>query len=76
MNNSVGSGTYVKEVLRGSSYIYRVHKPERCTLEIRKNQDGTWRIAQLKTRSNGSPSSATKRYVESWLEEGNKKNYR
>ncbi len=72
MNNCVGSGIYIREVLRGVSYIYRVHKPERCTLEIRKSRNGTWQIAQLKTRSNGSPEPATRRYVESWLEEGNK----
>jgi len=67
MNSCVGGMGYVHKVFQGDSYIYRVYKPERCTLEIARKADGSWFIAQLKGRGNARPKESTRRYVRSWL---------
>jgi hypothetical protein len=60
--------TYAEQIRRRSTFIYRVLRPERATLSIRKGDDGDWRISELKARSNTPVSEITRRTVAAWLE--------
>ncbi|RJP47878.1 MAG: hypothetical protein C4548_00095 [Desulfobacteraceae bacterium] len=61
-------GGYKSKVREGSSYIYRVIKPERATLEIRKN-GRSLSIGQFKLADNQKPSEASKAEVIRWIED-------
>jgi len=74
MDNCVKGRDYIKTILKGNCYIYRVYKPQRCTLEIEKTPSGNWRISQLKLRKNESPRPETKNFVQEWLSNENQKN--
>lgn len=71
MNNCLGSKEYINKIARGEVYIYRVYKPQRATLEIKKTSSGKWSIAQLKLKENQSPKSRTKKLVQDWLRKAN-----
>ena len=49
-------------------YIYRMLKPERCTLEIMRSSS-RWTLAQLKASCNQNSSAEAKLAAEQWLDE-------
>ena len=60
-------GSYAKRVLvHRNIYIYRVVKPERCTLSV-DLKDGKWRIDQLYQSCNRIPSPDTRAEIVKWL---------
>ena len=73
MDNCVGGRDYIRKVVKGESYIYRVYSPQRCTLEIERTPSGHWRIGQLKLRHNNSPKPETRNLVQQWLDHENHK---
>lgn len=61
--------SYAYKVERGDTFLYRVLKPQRCTLSIvRRDSSGVWRIGELESKFNTSADDETERYVESWLQ--------
>lgn len=64
--------SYDDKILTKSVFAYRVLKPERATLSIRKNK-GTWEIDQLQCAGNTSVSGETAEFVSRWLNENQKK---
>jgi len=64
MHHCVGS--YSDEVLTGQSYIYKILKPERATLEIGLDAEKPY-IAQLVLAANQQPHSDTFLEIEHWL---------
>ncbi len=73
MDNCVRYRDYVERIFKGEIYIYRVYKPQRCTLEIAKTPSGGWLISQLKLRQNASPRQESKNIVQEWLDVENQK---
>lgn len=58
---------YIPKILAYQNYyIYRVVKPERCTLSIRKFK-GYWKLDQIKTFSNRRVSNSTLKKIGPWL---------
>ena len=43
---------YAGKIAEGKSYCYRVLAPARATLEIKRDEGGTWRIAQMRGKCN------------------------
>lgn len=64
-HNCVGS--YGRRVRSGSTYIYKVLRPERATLAISRGGGGSWKIAELKAAKNRAVAPATKAAVSRWL---------
>lgn len=64
MSHCVAS--YTEKVLSGRSYIYRILKPERATLEL-KITDGHLEIGQISLHNNKAPSEETQIIVGRWL---------
>jgi hypothetical protein len=64
MHHCVAS--YAKRVLNGQSYIYRVLKPERATLEL-QNRGNYWILGQLRCIINKQPAEETKSKVVEWM---------
>lgn len=64
MHHCVAS--YRHQVQAGQSYIYRVLRPERATLEIKGREQNLY-IAQLKLSNNRAPSTETRQAVDAWL---------
>jgi hypothetical protein len=64
MHNCVGS--YVEMIMRRESYIYRVLRPERATLEISDTTD-MHHIRQLKLAYNREPAAETWAKVRYWF---------
>lgn len=64
MHHCVGS--YAERVMTGESYIYRVLRPQRATLEISDTGD-MHHICQLKLAQNGEPSPETWAKVRYWF---------
>ena len=62
-------GGYANKIREGKTFIYRVHEPERATLEIILPSEGDWKIGQLKCRSNSEVSASTREAVQSWLDQ-------
>jgi hypothetical protein len=60
-------GGYVNKINSGSTYIYRVLRPERATLEITGHGRHA-RIGEFRKLYNQSPSSKTYLTVMNWLE--------
>lgn len=60
-------GAYAKRIRRGGLYVYRVLAPERATLAITRNRNGTWLISELKATENAEVMDTTRLCVESWL---------
>ena len=57
------------DVTSGRSFIYRVLRPERATLEIVRHEDGYWTLRQLLAACNRPVRAETTARVEEWLEE-------
>jgi hypothetical protein len=64
MHHCVGS--YSDRIMNGKSYIYRVLRPQRATLEI-YSTDNMHRINQLSLVQNGEPSAETWARVRFWF---------
>lgn len=60
-------GGYVDRVMGGDVFIYRVHAPERATMEVRRLPDGKYRIEQVKLCRNGKASMETFRAMNRWI---------
>ncbi len=60
------AAAYVRRCRRADSFIFRVLRPSRATLEVHLC-DGRPVLAQLKGLHNSEPSSETKMAVERWL---------
>ncbi len=58
--------SYSDAVMFGDSFIYRVLKPERATLELKIHKNKPV-IQQLCLQNNGKPSNETKNAVNRWL---------
>ncbi len=54
------------DVYKGKTYIYRMHKPERATLEIDLRESPP-ELKELKLEKNQTPSQKTVQYAKSWL---------
>ena len=54
-------------VVKAETYVYKVLKPERATLEIARRADGAWAIKELKRKGNTKASPTTHYAVEQWL---------
>lgn len=68
MHNCVGG--YARRVLEGECYVYRVLRPERCTLSVVLGPDMHFHVQQLKGPCNEDPRHAdTFQRVEGWLRE-------
>ena len=52
--------------LRNQIYIYRVVEPERCTVSLRKNNEG-WQIDELEKAGNQPVSEYTEKVIKLWL---------
>lgn len=66
-HNCVAS--YAPAVVRRDTFIYRVLRPQRATLAIRRQAGGRWYCAELKSACNGSVTPATRQAVQRWLDE-------
>ena len=55
------------ELVDGRLFAYRIIKPERATLTIRKRK-GKWIIDALETAMNKPVSNKTREYVQNWIE--------
>lgn len=61
--------SYGSKVQAGTTFIYRVLRPERATLSIvRDSPFGDWRIGELEGPYNTDVRPETELFVESWLE--------
>ena len=65
-------GGYVNKINNGGSYVYRVLRPERATLEI-IGQGRNVKIGEFRRLYNQSPSAGTYLAVKNWLEDYKKK---
>ena len=61
------AGTYVRRVRAGSTYLYRVLRPERATLAISLGPDGCWRRSELECAANRPASKETDAAIDRWL---------
>lgn len=60
--------SYAPKVERGDVFIYRVLKPQRCTLSIvRRASSGLWGIGELESKFNTPANEETERAVSAWL---------
>lgn len=59
--------SYAERVRTGSTYIYRVEFPQRCTLSLLRCGDGSWRIDELEFSENRPSDASTRDFVEAWL---------
>ena len=59
--------TYIKKVITGDCYLYKVLRPERATLSLERN-GANWEIGELKTKFNKKPSTETYLKVKLWFE--------
>ncbi len=60
--------SYAHKVERGDTFLYRVLKPQRCTLSIvRHSSGGLWRIGELESKFNTPAADDTERAVTAWL---------
>ena len=60
---------YVGRVVAGDHYVYRVLHPSRATLSISRQSDGNWAIGELEASCNRPVNSATRGFVNGWLEQ-------
>jgi len=65
-DNCVAS--YAETVAKGDSYIYRVMKPQRGTLELRYS-DGAWVTGQFKLKKNAPAGAKAKAAVRRWYQQ-------
>ena len=63
-------GSYYKRILRNRNlYIYRVLRPQRATLCLMRNPDGSWRRGELKGPKNTPVHHFTHMAIDDWLRE-------
>jgi hypothetical protein len=60
-------GQYGTLVDSGATYVYRVMAPERATLSIVRGEEGCWRRADIKAKSNRKVGAETVGTVDAWL---------
>jgi len=60
---------YHAKIFGGRTYIYRVLRPERATLELERSRNGGWYCTQLKGLRNREVTQETKKQVNEWLEQ-------
>ena len=63
MNNCVA--TYKNAIVAGTSYIYKIFYPERCTLELKIGK--TILLGELKKKDNVSPHKQVRTFLMNWL---------
>lgn len=68
-------GGYADAVHSGNTFIYRILKPERATLEVQLINSGTWIPAQIKSFHNVAVGAKTRQVVLSWLQEKQSSSY-
>ena len=56
-----------QSVMDGKTYVYRVLRPERATLEIARCYDGSWAVKELRASCNREVNRVTRLAVEKWL---------
>lgn len=67
-------GSYKYSVFSGHCYIYHVEEGKhRGTLELHRNNNGTYRIHQFRSVSNKAVDKSLQKRVELWLAEHNKR---
>lgn len=60
--------SYAERVRQGSTFIYRLFKPERATLSIVKSSPfSDWKIGELESKYNTDVQGETEEFVEAWL---------
>jgi hypothetical protein len=67
MHHCLG-GHYLGSIERGSYYAYRVLAPERLTVGLERDEDGTWKLDDIAGVGNREPSELMKRRVRRWME--------
>jgi hypothetical protein len=68
-SNCLGRNTgYVNGVADGSLYIYRVLRPQRHTLAIRRCGQDCWQISDLQRKGNAPPTPEALDAVQRWLD--------
>lgn len=48
-------------------YVYRLMQPQRVTFVIVKRSANTWRLSEIRAKSNRKASKEARRVVEKWL---------
>lgn len=58
------------KILQGHAAVYRVHKPERCTMSLRRRQgpNSEWVLDQVKLAHNREPSRETLWTLKNWFD--------
>jgi len=64
---------YRARIELGEFAVYAVLHPERATLGLIRNQDGQWRIFDLRLSHNRPPSPETRKALDRWLRESQRK---
>lgn len=60
--------SYAHKVEQGDTFLYRVLKPQRCTLSIVRHSSGAlWRIGELESKFNTPANDEAERAVTAWL---------
>ena len=59
--------SYAETVAEGDTYIYRVLKPQRGTLELRR-LDSAWVLGQFKLKRNAAPGKRARAAVDKWYQ--------
>jgi hypothetical protein len=59
--------SYCTHIQRGGGYVYRVMKPERCTLYILPFK-GRWQIREVQKKCNADVSDETLDTIQDWLD--------
>lgn len=66
-------GGYIQTLRTSDTYIYRMERPERATIEIHRLADGKARLGQCKLSHNRKPSKETIAAVNEWISSINKR---
>ena len=66
---------YTDAVHSGSTFIYRILKPERATVEVQLVSSGMWSLMQIKSFNNAAVGAQTRQAVLSWLREEQSSDY-
>jgi len=60
--------SYAEEVAEGDAYVYRMLRPERATVLLRRGR-GAWYVAEVRGPHNREPMPATQDVLDRWLSE-------
>ena len=69
-HNCLAASYWADDCYDGRIYVYKVLAPERTSLAISREADGTWRAYEFKAVCNGLPGKAAKQAVSAWLRAG------